>query len=184
MENPYRGFAPVCICGLSIAPRFRNCKRGQRNFLHFGRLDNFFRGNWAKWRKIGGIFLCLFLFASDGGLSFLLYFCLRRVTFFLWRKKVTKERHLRGEGFRFPSPLKNPLTLKRPNGEGLLPLPFGKPHPGVSDYQIAPLPRSGKGRWRPMAAVGEKEVAFENRLSLFGNTLRGWGRGNGLPRPV
>ena len=65
-----------------------------------------------------------------------------------------------------------------------LPLPFGKPHPGVGDYQIAPLPRSGKGRWRPMAAVGEKEVAFENRLSLFGNTLRGWGRGNGLPRPV
>ena len=29
-------------------------------------------------------------------------FCLRRVTFFLWRKKVTKERHSRGKGFRFP----------------------------------------------------------------------------------
>ena len=52
MENPYRGFAPVCICGLSIAPRFRNCKRRRGNFLHFGRLDKILRRNWAKWRKI------------------------------------------------------------------------------------------------------------------------------------
>ena len=80
--------------------------------------------------------------------------CLRRDTFFPWRKKVSKERHLRGEGFRFPSPLKNPLTLKRPKGEGLRPLPFGNPYPrGFGDCQIAPLPQSGKGRWRPRAAV-------------------------------
>ena len=52
MENPYRGFAPVCICGLSIAPCFRNCKRRRGNFLHFGRLDKILRRNWAKWRKI------------------------------------------------------------------------------------------------------------------------------------
>ena len=152
MKNPYRGFAPVCICGLSIAPRFRNCKRGQRNFLHFGRLDKILRRNWAKWRKIGGIFLCLFLFASDGGLSFLLYFCLRRVTFFLWRKKVTKERHLRKGGFRFPPFLKNLFPLKRPKREGDGPPSLETPS-GGGDYQIAPLPHCGKGRWRPRAAV-------------------------------
>ena len=101
------------------------------------------------------------------------FVCLRRVTFFPCRKKVTKERHSRGEGFRFPSPLKNPLTLKRPKGEGLRPLPFGNPHPGIGDYQIAPLPRSGKGRWRPMAAIGEKGSTSKNRLFLFENTLRG-----------
>ena len=99
--------------------------------------------------------------------------CLRRVTFFPCRKKVTKERHSRGEGFRFPSPLKNPLTLKRPKGEGLRPLPFGNPHPGIGDYQIAPLPRSGKGRWRPLAAIGEKGSTSKNRLSLFETPLRG-----------
>ena len=52
MENPYRGFAPVCICALSIALRFRSCKRGQGNFSHFGWYDKFLRQNWAKWRKI------------------------------------------------------------------------------------------------------------------------------------
>ena len=98
--------------------------------------------------------------------------CLRRVTFFPCRKKVTKERHSRGEGFRFPSPLEKPLTLKRPKGEGLRPLPFGNPHPGIGDYQIAPLPRSGKGRWRPLAAIGEKGSTSKNRLSLFENTHR------------
>ncbi len=76
-------------------------------------------------------------------------------------------------GFRFPSPLKNPLTLKRPKGKGVRALPFGNPHPGIGDYQIAPLPRSGKGRWRPMTAIGEKGSTSKNRLSLFENTLRG-----------
>ena len=51
MENPYRGFVPVCICALSIALRFRSCKRGQGNFSHFGWYDKFLRQNWAKWRK-------------------------------------------------------------------------------------------------------------------------------------
>ena len=38
------------------------------------------------------------------------------------------------------------------------PLPFGNLTPGVSgDYQIAPLPRSGKGRWRPLAAGRNKK---------------------------
>ena len=58
------------------------------------------------------------------------FLCLRRDTFFPWRKKVSKERHLRKGGFRFPPFLKNPFPLKRPKGEGLRPLPFGNPHPG------------------------------------------------------
>ena len=87
------------------------------------------------------------LFADRGVLSFCPFlFCLRRVTFFPWRKKVTKERHLRGEGFRFPSSLKNPLTLKRPKREGRSPPSLETLTLGVGDYQIAPLPRSGKGR--------------------------------------
>ena len=52
VKNPYRGFSPVCICALSIALRFRSCKRGQGIFLHFGWYDKFLRQNWAKWRKI------------------------------------------------------------------------------------------------------------------------------------
>ena len=44
--------ALICIGRLSIAPRFRNCKRRRGNFLHFGRLDKILRRNWAKWRKI------------------------------------------------------------------------------------------------------------------------------------
>ena len=46
------------------------------------------------------------------------FICLRRVTFFSWRKKVTKERHLRKGGFRFPPFLKNLFPLKRPKREG------------------------------------------------------------------
>ena len=44
--------APICICTLSIAPRFRNCKRPQGNFSHFGRSTKNTRRFWAKWRKI------------------------------------------------------------------------------------------------------------------------------------
>ena len=98
--------------------------------------------------------------------------CLRRVTFFPCRKKVTKERHLRKGGFRFPPFLKNLFPLKRPKGRAATP-PLWKPPPGEGDYQIAPLPQSGKGRWRPMAAIGEKGSTSKNRLFLFENTLRG-----------
>ena len=49
---------------------------------------------------------------------FVFSFCLRRDTFFPWRKKVSKERHSRGKGFRFPFPLENPPSLKRPKREG------------------------------------------------------------------
>ena len=90
------------------------------------------------------VFLSLFLF------------CLRRVTFFPWRKKVTKERHLRKGGFRFPPFLKNLFPLKRPKGRGGDPSPLETPPWGLGDYQIAPLPQSGKGRWRPLAAGGIK----------------------------
>ena len=65
------------------------------------------------------------------------------------------------------------FPLKRPKGKGVRALPFGNPHPGIGDYQIAPLPRSGKGRWRPLAAIGEKGNTSKNRLFLFENTLRG-----------
>ena len=57
-------------------------------------------------------------------------FCLRRVTF-VSSDKSNQKRHSRGKGFRFPFPLENPPSLKRPKGEGLRPLPFGNPHPGV-----------------------------------------------------
>ena len=49
------------------------------------------------------------------------------------------------------------FPLKRPKGKGVRALPFGNPHPGRGDYQIAPLPQSGKGRWRPVAAT---EIRF------------------------
>ena len=143
MENPYRGFAPVCIDGLSIASRSRGCKRGQGNFLHFGRFDKFFRQNWAKWRKIGGIFLCLFLFCLRRVFS---YFCLRRVTFFPCRKKVTKERHLRKGGFRFPPFLKNLFPLKRPKREGVRVLPLWKHPPGDQSLRRFAPPPFTQGR--------------------------------------
>ena len=72
-------------------------------------------------------------------------YCLRRVTF-VNSDKSNQKRHSRGKGFRFPFPLENPPTLKRPKGRGRDPS-LWKPHPGgLGDYQIAPLPRSGKGR--------------------------------------
>ena len=51
-EAPMGASAPICISSLSIAPRFRNCKRGQGNFLHFGRYNKNDQRFWAKWRKI------------------------------------------------------------------------------------------------------------------------------------
>ena len=51
-EAPMGASAPICIGSLSIAPRFRNCKRGQGNFLHFGRYNKKDQRFWAKWRKI------------------------------------------------------------------------------------------------------------------------------------
>ena len=118
--------------------------------------------------------------------------CLRRVTFFPWRKKVTKERHLRKGGFRFPPEraLRVRLTIfakqksifrlnakETPDGflSHYLPfrrlsvcacLPLWKHPPGLGDYQIAPLPRSGKGRWRPRAAGrNKKENGFPRRFA-------------------
>ena len=72
------------------------------------------------------VFLKYFLFVYGGILSFPKgrgvprpgAGCLRRDTFFPWRKKVSKERHSRGKGFRFPFPLENPPSLKRPKREG------------------------------------------------------------------
>ena len=54
------------------------------------------------------------------------------------------------------------------------PLPFGNLTLGVSgDYQIAPLPRSGKGRWRPLAAGrNKKENGFPRARCATSATLR------------
>ena len=104
------------------------------------------------------------------------FLCLRRVTFFPCRKKVTKERHLRKGGFRFPPFLKNLFPLKRPKGRGYDPSPL-ETSPGVlGDYQIAPLPRSGKGRWRPRAAGGIKR-GTDSHASDVGHWLGMTGQG-------
>ena len=76
--------------------------------------------------------------------------CLRRVTFFPCRKKVTKERHSRGEGFRFPSPLKNPLTLKRPKGRAAA-LPFGNPSGAGAGRHALPIKSKS---FLPAAPIG------------------------------
>ena len=53
---------------------------------------------------------------------------------------------------------------------------FGNTHPGVGDYQIAPLPRSGKGRWRPLAAGGVKR-GTDSHASDVGHWLGMTGQG-------
>ena len=93
------------------------------------------------------------------------FLCLRRVTFFPWRKKVTKERHLRKGGFRFPPFLKNLFPLKRPKGRGCDPSPLETPPGVLCDYQIAPLPLRGKGRWRPLAAICKSSLAINSRVA-------------------
>ena len=83
-------------------------------------------------------------------------FCLRRVTFFPCRKKVTKERHLRKGGFRFPPFLKNLFPLKRPKGEGLRPLPFGNPTRGraiIKSRLCREAAKVGGGRWPPLVCA-------------------------------
>ena len=93
------------------------------------------------------------------------FLCLRRVTFFSWRKKVTKERHLRKGGFRFPPFLKNLFPLKRPKGRDRDPSPLETPPGGLCDYQIAPLPLRSKGRWRPVAAICKSSLAINSRVA-------------------
>ena len=86
------------------------------------------------------------------GFPFFFSFGLRRVTL-VNSDKSNHKRHSRGKGFRFPFPLENPPSLKRPKREGRGPPSLETPSGGRSDYQIEPLPRSGKGRWRPRAAI-------------------------------
>ena len=53
-----------------------------------------------------------------------------------------------------------------PTAFGLCALPLWKHPPGLGDYQIAPLPRRGKGRWRPRAAGrNKKENGFPRRFA-------------------
>ena len=78
-------------------------------------------------------------------ISFLLFvFCLRRVTF-VNSDKSNQKRHSRGKGFRFPFPLENPPSLKRPKREGCGPPSLETPSGGVprlrarrGDVGIAP----------------------------------------------
>ena len=61
--------------------------------------------------------------------------------------------------------------------------PLWKPHPGVSgDYQIAPLPQSGKGRWRPLAAVMKAFFFFGLFLKATKDVPRP-GAGHFWPQP-
>ena len=93
---------------------------------------------------LAGYFLSfLFLFASGGLLLSV-------------ATKVTKSAIQGGRKFRSSFPLENPPSLSDQRGRAAA-LPLWKHPPGgVGDYQIAPLPRGGKGRWRPLAAVDMK----------------------------
>ena len=116
----------------------------------FGKFRNRMLGDFVNF--CGGRFLKYFLFVYGGILSFPKgrgvprpgAGCLRRVTF-VNSDKSNQKRHSRGKGFRFPFPLENPLSLKRPKREGCGPPSLETPTSGLGDYQIAPLPRSGKG---------------------------------------
>ena len=57
--------------------------------------------------------------------------CLRRVTF-VNSDKSNQKRHSRGKGFRFPFPLENPPSLKRPKGRGCDPSPLETSPRGVA----------------------------------------------------
>ncbi len=87
----------------------------------------------------GGRFLKYFLFVYGGILSFPKgrgvprpgAGCLRRVTF-VNSDKSNQKRHSRGKGFRFPFPLENPPSLKRPKGRGCDPSPLETSPRGVA----------------------------------------------------
>ena len=78
--------------------------------------------------------------------------------------KVTKSAIQGGRKFRSSFPLENPLSLSDQRGRAAA-LPLWKHPPGGGgDYQIAPLPRSGKGRWRPLAAVFVNAFALRRKI--------------------
>ena len=87
----------------------------------------------------GSRFLKYFLFVYGGILSFPKgrgvprpgAGCLRRVTF-VNSDKSNQKRHSRGKGFRFPFPLENPPSLKRPKGRGCDPSPLETSPRGVA----------------------------------------------------
>ena len=83
--------------------------------------------------------------------------------------KVNKSAIQGGRKFRSSFPLENPPSLSDQRGRAAA-LPLWKHPPGVGDYQIAPLPQSGKGRWRPLAAVDMKRGTDSHVASLLGMT--------------
>ena len=103
-------------------------------------------------------------------LSFL--FCLRRDTFFPWRKKVSKERHLRKGGFRFPPFLKNPFPLKRPKREGCGPPSLETPSGGWAIIKSRLC--------RAAAKVGGGQGPLVRKYFAAGRRSVG---GGALPRP-
>ena len=89
--------------------------------------------------------------------------------------KVTKSAIQGGRKFRSSFPLENPPSLSDQRGRAAA-LPLWKHPPGVGDYQIAPLPRSGKGRWRPLAAVDMKRDRIPTGASRPRNDREKTGR--------
>ena len=103
----------------------------------FGKFRN--RMLWDFVNFCGSRFLKYFLFVYGGILSFPKgrgvprpgAGCLRRVTF-VNSDKSNQKRHSRGKGFRFPFPLENPPSLKRPKGRGCDPSPLETSPRGVA----------------------------------------------------
>ena len=103
----------------------------------FGKFRNRMLGDFVNF--CGSRFLKYFLFVYGGILSFPKgrgvprpgAGCLRRVTF-VNSDKSNQKRHSRGKGFRFPFPLENPPSLKRPKGRGCDPSPLETSPRGVA----------------------------------------------------
>ena len=86
------------------------------------------------------------------GFPFFFSFCLRRVTF-VNSDKSNQKRHSRGKGFRFPFPLENPPSLKRPKGRGCDPSPLETSPRGVAIIKsrlYREAAKVGGGLWPPL----------------------------------
>ena len=110
---------------LSLFGKFRNRMLGDFvNFCGVRFLKYFLlsTAGYFLFRKAG-------VFRAPSRVTF--FFCLRRVTF-VNSDKSNQKRHSRGKGFRFPFPLENPPSLKRPKGRGCDPSPLETSPRGVA----------------------------------------------------
>ena len=86
--------------------------------------------------------------------------------YFLSRKKVPKELFKGGEGFRFPSPLKN-LSLKRPKREGR-----GPPLGNTSGEGVSRLRAQGGCGHPPLrTAIGDHSVGGDAHIAPYATAL-------------